>query len=84
MRCTQPARRSRGHRAGGERAAARAAALEASATTTSSARASNRRAVEGRCAIAENAGVDGAIVVDKVKSGKAFGFNAQTEEYEDS
>jgi chaperonin GroEL len=34
--------------------------------------------------IAENAGVDGAIVVDKVKSGKgAFGFNAQTEEYED-
>jgi chaperonin GroEL len=34
--------------------------------------------------IAENAGVDGAIVVDKVKSGKgAFGFNAASEEYED-
>ncbi|MEE9608574.1 MAG: chaperonin GroEL, partial [Myxococcota bacterium] len=34
--------------------------------------------------IAENAGVDGSIVVDKVKNGKGnFGFNAQTEEYED-
>jgi len=34
--------------------------------------------------IAANAGVDGSIVVDKVKSGKgAFGFNAATEEYED-
>ena len=34
--------------------------------------------------IAQNAGVDGSIVVDKVKSGKgAFGFNAATEEYED-
>jgi chaperonin GroEL len=34
--------------------------------------------------IAENAGVEGSIVVDKVKSGKGgFGFNAQTEEYED-
>ncbi|MBW2495106.1 MAG: chaperonin GroEL, partial [Deltaproteobacteria bacterium] len=34
--------------------------------------------------IAENAGIDGSIVVDKVKNGKgAFGFNAQTEEYED-
>jgi len=44
-----------------------------------------RRAVEEPMRrIAENAGVDGAIVVDKVKSGKgAFGFNAQTEEYED-
>ncbi len=32
--------------------------------------------------IAENAGIDGSIVVDKVKSGKgAFGFNAATEEY---
>ena len=31
-----------------------------------------------------NAGVDGSIVVDKVKNGKgAFGFNAATEEYED-
>jgi chaperonin GroEL len=44
-----------------------------------------RRAIEEPMRrIAENAGVDGAIVVDKVKSGKgAFGFNAQTEEYED-
>jgi chaperonin GroEL len=34
--------------------------------------------------IAENAGVEGSIVVDKVRHGKgAFGFNAQTEEYED-
>ncbi len=34
--------------------------------------------------IAENAGVEGAIVVDKVKKAKGNqGFNAQTEEYED-
>jgi len=34
--------------------------------------------------IAENAGIDGSIVVDKVKRGKGnFGFNAQSEEYED-
>jgi chaperonin GroEL len=34
--------------------------------------------------IAQNAGVDGSIVIDKVKSGKgAFGFNAQSEQYED-
>ena len=34
--------------------------------------------------IAHNAGVDGSIVVEKVKNGKgAFGFNAATEEYED-
>jgi len=34
--------------------------------------------------IAQNAGVDGSIVVEKIKNGKgAFGFNAQTEEYED-
>jgi chaperonin GroEL len=34
--------------------------------------------------IAQNAGVDGSIVVDKVKNGKGgFGFNAQTEVYED-
>jgi chaperonin GroEL len=34
--------------------------------------------------IAENSGVEGSIVVDKVKNGKgAFGFNAQTEQYED-
>jgi len=34
--------------------------------------------------IAQNAGVDGSIVVEKIKSGKgAFGFNAQAEEYED-
>jgi chaperonin GroEL len=34
--------------------------------------------------ISENAGVEGSIVVDKVKHGKgAFGFNAATETYED-
>jgi chaperonin GroEL len=34
--------------------------------------------------IANNAGVDGSIVADKVKNGKgAFGFNAATEVYED-
>jgi chaperonin GroEL len=34
--------------------------------------------------IASNAGVEGSIVVDKVKHGKgAFGFNALSEEYED-
>jgi chaperonin GroEL len=34
--------------------------------------------------IAENAGIDGSIVVDKVKNAKgSMGFNAQTEEYED-
>jgi chaperonin GroEL len=34
--------------------------------------------------IAENAGVEGSIVVDKVKNGKgAWGFNAGTEQYED-
>ena len=35
-------------------------------------------------AIAENAGIDGSIVVHKVKAGQgAFGFNAQTEVYGD-
>jgi chaperonin GroEL len=34
--------------------------------------------------IASNAGADGAVVLDKVKSSKgAFGFNAATEEFED-
>ena len=34
--------------------------------------------------IAENAGIDGSIVIDKVKSAKGnMGFNAQTEVYED-
>jgi chaperonin GroEL len=34
--------------------------------------------------ISANSGVDGSIVVEKVKNGKgAFGFNAATEEYED-
>jgi len=44
-----------------------------------------RRAIEAPLRrIAENAGVEGSVVVDKVKSGKgAFGFNAQTEEYGD-
>jgi chaperonin GroEL len=44
-----------------------------------------RRAVEEPLRwIAQNAGIDGSIVVDKVKQGKgAFGFNAATEQYED-
>ena len=44
-----------------------------------------RRAVEEPLRqIANNAGVDGSIVVEKVKNGQgAFGFNAATEEYED-
>jgi chaperonin GroEL len=44
-----------------------------------------RRAVEEPLRwIAGNAGIDGAIVIEKVKSGSgAFGFNAQTERYED-
>jgi len=34
--------------------------------------------------IAENAGAEGSIVVQTVREGKgAFGFNAETEEYED-
>jgi chaperonin GroEL len=43
-----------------------------------------RAAEEPLRQIAGNAGVDGSIVVEKVKNGKgAFGFNAATEEYED-
>jgi len=44
-----------------------------------------RRAVEEPLRqIASNAGIDGAIVVEKVRNGKgAFGFNAATEVYED-
>src|SRR5215510_8332441 len=43
-----------------------------------------RSAEEPLRQIASNAGVDGSIVVEKVKGGKgAFGFNAATEEYED-
>jgi len=44
-----------------------------------------RRAVEAPLRrIAENAGVEGSIVVDKVRNAKgANGFNAQSEEYED-
>ena len=44
-----------------------------------------RRAVEEPLRwIAQNAGVDGSIVIDKVAGGKgSFGFNAQTEQYED-
>ncbi len=44
-----------------------------------------RRAVEEPLRrIAENAGIDGSIVVDKVKNAKgAHGFNARTEVYED-
>ncbi len=44
-----------------------------------------RRALEWPAhRIAENAGFDGAVVVQKIREGKgAFGFNAQTEVYED-
>ena len=44
-----------------------------------------QRAAEEPCRrIAMNAGVEGAVVLDKVRNGKgAFGFNAATEEYED-
>jgi chaperonin GroEL len=44
-----------------------------------------RRAVEEPLRmIAQNAGIDGSIVIEKVKNAKgAFGFNAATEEYED-
>ncbi|MBP1683988.1 MAG: chaperonin GroEL [Deltaproteobacteria bacterium] len=44
-----------------------------------------RRAMEDPCRwIANNAGWEGAIVLDKVKNSKAaFGFNAATEEFED-
>jgi chaperonin GroEL len=44
-----------------------------------------RRAIEEPLRqISENAGVEGAVVVEKVRKGKgAFGFNAATEEYED-
>ncbi len=44
-----------------------------------------RRAIEEPLRwIAQNAGVDGSIVLDKVKAGKGnFGFNAATEEYGD-
>jgi chaperonin GroEL len=44
-----------------------------------------RRALEGPARrIAENAGVEGAVVVSKILEGKgAFGFNAATEVYED-
>jgi len=44
-----------------------------------------RRAIEEPLRrIAENAGIDGSIVVDKVKNAKgSFGFNARTEVYED-
>ena len=44
-----------------------------------------RRAIEAPMRrIAENAGAEGSVVVDKVKNGKgAFGFNAATEVFED-
>jgi len=44
-----------------------------------------RRALEEPARqIAENAGVEGAVVINKIKEGKgAFGFNAASEEFED-
>ena len=53
--------------------------------TGSTASTSSAARSRSRCArLPSNAGVDGSIVVEKVKNGKgAFGFNAATEEYED-
>ena len=44
-----------------------------------------KRAIEEPCRqIAKNAGVEGAVVIDKVINGKgAFGYNAETNTYED-
>ena len=44
-----------------------------------------KRALQEPCRrIAMNAGVEGSVVLEKVKNGKgAFGFNAATEEFED-
>ncbi len=44
-----------------------------------------RRALEEPCRwIANNAGAEGSVVLDKIKSNKgAYGFNAVTEQYED-
>ncbi|MFN8219031.1 MAG: TCP-1/cpn60 chaperonin family protein [Fimbriimonadales bacterium] len=43
-----------------------------------------RKAIEALRTIAENAGVEGSVVVEKVKEGKAgIGFNAATLVYED-
>ena len=54
--------------------------MTGSTASTSSAAPSRSRCARSR----RNAGVDGSIVVEKVKNGKgAFGFNAATEEYED-
>ena len=47
-------------------------------------RSSAARSSEPLRKIAGNAGLEGAVVVNKVREGKgAFGFNARTEEYED-
>ena len=55
-------------------------ATSGSTASTSSAARSRSRCARSR----SNAGVEGSIVVDKVKEGKgAFGFNAATDEYED-
>ena len=56
-----------------------------STTTSSSASTSSAAPSRSRCARSPRTrGVDGSIVVDKVKNGKgAFGYNAATDEYED-
>ena len=89
MRCTPRARPSKrgSFRAAASRSSARCRRWTASssATTGSTASTSSAARSRSRCARSpRNAGVDGSIVVDKVKNGKgAFGFNAATEEYED-
>ncbi len=58
--------------------------IEADAEQTAGVNIVRRAIEEPLRRIAENAGIEGSIVVDKVKQGKgAFGFNAQSEEYED-
>ena len=81
--------RRRGHRPRRRRRADPRAVVarrpEVRATTASTASTSSAAPSRSPCARSPaNAGVDGSIVVEKVKNGKgAFGFNAATEEYED-
>ena len=66
------------------RASARSTAWPPRASSSAGVNIIRRALEEPLRHIAENAGVEGSIVVDKVKNGKgAFGFNAATETYED-
>ena len=74
---------------GGGVALLRSPKRSTSSTSTDEERSASsivRRALEAPLRqIAENAGLDGSIVVDKVKESKEpnFGYNAATDEYED-